>query len=70
MDASDYSLEHAQSLVVEYARMRGRTCLEVTKAVLSTRTLQELGYAGDGHLTQRQCDAFVRILESWIRRAK
>lgn len=69
MEASAESLDRAIDLAYVFARMRGRTCLEVVKAVLATRTLARLGYKGGGHLTQHQCDAAIAILEIWIGRA-
>ena len=69
MEASAESLNRAIDLAYEFARMRGRTCLEVIRAVLATRTLARLGYRGDGHLTQDQCDAAIEILGIWIMRA-
>lgn len=69
MEASSDSLNVALDLIAEFAHMRGRTCLEVTRAVLATRTLANLGYLGNGHLTQRQCEAAIAILRNWIRRS-
>ena len=77
MEASAESLNRAMDLAAEFAQMRGRTCLEVVRAVLATRTLARLGYRcdpehgdwGTGNVTQEQCDAAIAILEIWIRRA-
>lgn len=63
------SLNRVTELVRKFAQMRGRTCLEVIRAVLATRTLARLGCDGGGDLTCEQCDAATSVLEGWIRKA-
>ena len=65
MDAAQATTNRVIELAWELACAKGRTCLEVMRAVLSTKTLARLGYSGTGHLTQRQADAAVAILELW-----
>lgn len=69
MCASIKSLNHLSDLVRQFADMRGRTCLEVMRAVLATRTLANHGYTGGGRLSQIQCQAAIAILEVWIGRS-
>lgn len=68
MCASITSLNHLSDLVRQFAAMRGKTCLEVTEALLATRTLANHGYRGGGRLSQVQCQAAIAILEVWIGR--
>ena len=68
MCASIASLERLSGLIRQFADMRGKTCLEVTEALLATRTLANHGYKGGGRLSQVQCQAAIAILEVWIGR--
>jgi hypothetical protein len=70
LDADAPSLTRCMELVGEFASLRHRTCLEVCEALLATRTLASLGYVQGGHMTQRQCNAAIAILEGWIRRVR
>lgn len=69
MIASDSQLERIYDLIERFAKMRGRTMTEVTLALLNSKTIERLGYTGSGHLTERQADAAIGILEGWIERA-
>lgn len=61
------SLNRLHQLCVRLAQKKGRTVLEVTQAVLSTKTLERMGYAGNGHVDeQAQCDAAIAIVERWL----
>lgn len=69
MIASDSQLERVFDLIQRFAEMRGRTMTEVTLALLNSKTLERAGYAGSGHLTQRQAEIATAILEGWIEQA-
>lgn len=67
-DITDATFERVGHLVDEYARLCGRTNLEVTHALLASRTLQKHGYthAQRGHLTEDQGQAAIVVLNYWI----
>lgn len=69
-DASAKQHNRMLDLVWELHEITGRACSEIGQALHGTRTLRELGYKGDGHLTEEQADASISILESWIRQAR
>jgi len=52
------------------SKLVGRPGEDIARAVLATRTLHDLGQTGDGHLTQEQAEAYLRIVEHWIDQAK
>ena len=58
------------SLIQQYARLCQHTPLEVTHAVLSSKTLRKHGYTHEqrGSLTEDQGRAAVRVLDYWIGR--
>lgn len=64
----DDTLECAALLARCFALMRGRTCAEVMRAVLASRTLAAEGYAEaqDGRLTRGQATAAVGLLHAWV----
>ena len=53
-----------------YARLCGRTNLEVAQALLASKTLAKHGYTHEqrGHLTEQQAHAGVLLLDHWIAR--
>ena len=55
-------------LIERYARLCSRTNLEVTHALLASKTLQRHGYthAQNGHLTEDQGQAAIQVLNYWI----
>lgn len=55
-------------LICEYARLCDRTNTEVAHALLASKTLARHGYdqAQNGHLTEEQGQAAIRVLEFWI----
>ena len=62
-----------QRLTHKYARLCGHTCLEVTEAVLRSKTLQNMGYEHEiqqGRLFEDQAQAACEVLMYWIERTK
>lgn len=69
-EITDQTFERVGYLVSEYARLCNRTILEVTHALLGSKTLRHYGYshAQKGHLTETQGKAAIQVLDFWIRR--
>lgn len=67
-DLTDSTHDRIWQLILEYARLCGRTPLAVTHAVLSSKTLQKHGYTHQqrGVLTERQGRAAIALLNHWI----
>lgn len=68
MDATDATLERLSDRMQTYARLCGRTNLEVAQALLASKTLAKHGYTHEqrGHLTEQQAHAGVLLLDNWI----
>ena len=68
-DITDKTFERVGQLVAEYARLCGHSQLEVTHALLSSKTIRKHGYthAQKGHLTEDQGRAAIAVLHYWIR---
>lgn len=60
--------ERVSHLIGEYARLCNRTNREVAHALLASKTLRRHGYrhAQNGHLTEAQGKAAIRVLDFWI----
>ena len=69
-DITDATFERVGDLLQRYARLCGRTNTEVAHALLSSKTLRKYGYkhSQKGHLTERQGQAAIRVLDHWIGR--
>lgn len=67
-EITDETLERVSHLIGEYARISGRTNLEVAHALLASKTLRRHGYshAQNGHLTEAQGRAAIQVLDFWI----
>lgn len=70
-EITDETFERADHLVTEYARLCKRTNAEVVQALLGSKTLRRFGYlpSQDGHLTETQGKAAIKVLDYWIRSA-
>lgn len=69
-EATDATLERLSDRMQTYARLCGRTNLEVAQALLASKTLAKHGYTHEqrGHLTEQQAHAGVLLLDHWIAR--
>lgn len=69
-EISDQTIERVGYLIGEYARLCGRKQVEVTHALLASKTLKRYGYshAQKGHLTETQGRAAIQVLDYWIGR--
>lgn len=67
-EITDKTFETVGHLVSEYARLCNRTNTEVAHALLGSKTLRRYGYghAQNGHLTETQGQAAIRVLDHWI----
>jgi hypothetical protein len=63
-------MSEISALVRTFAKMRGKKCVDVARALLSTRTLRGLETDQKGHLSEVQADAAISILKGWIRRCQ
>lgn len=70
-EITDETYERVGYLISEYARLCKRTNLEVTHALLASKTLRRYGYthAQKGHITETQGRAAIQVLDYWIRSA-
>ena len=68
--ATAETLNESVRLTWELHLLVGRPCADIARAVLATRSLHDLGQTGDGHLTQEQAEAYIRIVKHWIDQAK
>ena len=68
MTITDETHNRVWSLIQQYARLCQRTPLEVTHAVLSSKTLRKHGYTHEqrGSLTEEQGRAAIALLNHWI----
>ena len=67
-DITDETIRRVSELVGRYAEKCGHTMLEVTDALLASKTLRRQGYTQDqrGILTEEQGHAAIAVLEYWI----
>ena len=68
-EITDQTFERVGHLVGEYAALCGRSQVEVTRALLASKTLRRHGYdpARNGILTETQGRAALLVLDFWIR---
>lgn len=70
MPPSSEQLNRILELTWELHLLVGRSCTEIMRALLATRTLRSLGQTGDGLLDEPQARACIQILENWIWKKK
>lgn len=68
-EITDKTFERVGHFICEYARLCGRTNVEVAHALLGSKTLRKHGYRHEqkGHLTESQGKAAILLLDYWIR---
>ena len=50
--------------------LTGRSCAEIGRALLATRTIRAMEPNRDGRTTEKQVDAEIKLLKHWIEQAK
>lgn len=68
---SSEQLNEIISLSWELHELTDRSCADVGRALLASRTLKQAGYNGNGRLeTAEQADACIGLLKAWIRKKR
>ncbi len=49
--------------------LTGRSCAEIGRALLATRTIRNMQPDRDGRTTEKQVDAEIKLLRHWIEQA-
>lgn len=50
--------------------LTGRSCAEIGRALLATRTIRAMEPDRDGRTTEKQVDAEIKLLGHWIEQAE
>jgi hypothetical protein len=67
--ASPGQLARVSDLMQRFAKLRGKTNVEVLQALLACKSLQALGFDGNA-VTIEQAEGAARVLENWIRKVE
>lgn len=69
MEPTSEQLTKLLGLCWRLHELTGRSCAEIGRALLATRTIRNMQPDRDGRTTEKQVDAEIKLLRHWIEQA-